>query len=356
MLVFVLLLVACATATNPDGWAPPEVADNTLYVSLDSGELSAVDPETFNILWEFPASDEVACGNEEPQKRDLRGIYAAPVVREGIAYIGAWDGNVYALDAATGSCLWDFETDDPIIGGLVLASGRLFAASTDGNLYALDPLTGDEIDRVDAGDVWSRPALAAGVLYVASVDGDLRAFDTETLEEVWDEPFSVSAGLLTNPVVSEGIVVVGGIGGDLHGVDAATGAEKWSFPASNWFWGTPAVEAGTVYATSLDNRVYAINLGDGKSAWQRSASAENPLRAGPVVSGGVVIAVDEKGLVYRFDTVDGASVFPAQDIKEGVHADPYVLDDGSVMIVARNGDVFLADPKEGVPPKVQIGR
>lgn len=356
--------MACARSTNPDGWAPPEVSDDTLYVSLDSGELSAVDAQpptaegvwTFTADWLFPELDKEVCGNEEPQKRDLRGIYAAPVVSEEIVYIGAWDGNVYALDAADGSCKWDFETGDPIIGGLLLASNRLLAASTDGNLYALDPLTGDELDRVHAGDVWSRPALADGVLYVASVEGDLRAFDAETLAEIWAEPFSVSAGLLTNPVVSEGIVVVGGIGGNLYGVDAATGAEKWSFPASNWFWGTPVVEEGTIYATSLDNSIYALNLSDGTPAWQRSARAENPLRAGPVVSEGVVIAVDEKGLVYRFDAIDGTSVFPAQDIKEGVHADPYVLVDGSVMIVARNGDVFIADPREGVPREAQIRR
>ena len=357
-----LLLAACATATNPDGWAPPKVADDVLYVSLDSGELSAIDTQppdderdwTFTNDWKFPELDEELCGDEEPQKRDLRGIYAAPVVSAGIVYIGAWDGNVYALDAATGRCEWDFETGDPIIGGLTLAGDRLFAASTDGNLYAIDPATGDELDRVNAGQVWSRPTLADGVLYVANVGGVLRAFDAETLAEIWDEPFSVSAGLLTNPVVSEGIVVVGGIGGELYGVDAATGAENWSFSASNWFWGTPVVEGGTIYATSLDKSVYAINLADGEPAWPRSASAENPLRAGPVVSEGVVIAVDEKGLVYRFDTLDGTSVFPAQDIKEGVHADPYVLGDGSVMIIARNGDVFVADPKEGVPEEAQI--
>ncbi|MCH7810774.1 MAG: PQQ-binding-like beta-propeller repeat protein, partial [Chloroflexi bacterium] len=282
------------------------------------------------------------------------GIYAAPVVNEGIAYIGAWDGNVYALDAATGSCLWDFETDDPIIGGLVLASGKLFAASTDGNLYALDPLTGDALDRVHAGDVWSRPALANGVLYVASVDGDLRAFDTETLAEVWDEPFSVSAGLLTDPLLINGTIVVGGLGQKLYGVDAATGDERWSFDgASNWYWGRPLADGDTVYATNLDSRVFAIDAATGERRWQFDAL--DPIRGGVVVAGGVVIAADKSGNVYGIDPESGIQVWIGPtEIDKKVLADPYVLADGSVMIVTTGGDTFTVSPEDGRLTTVDI--
>ena len=349
-----LFLAACAGFNNPDGWASPEVAEDTLYLSLDGGELSAVDPETFDVLWKFPASDEEVCGNEEPQKRDLKGIYAAPVVNKGVVYFGAWDGNVYALDAVTGNCLWDFETAAPIIGGLVLANGRLFAPSTDGNLYALDPATGSEEGRAHAGDVWSRPALADGVLYVADVDGKLRAFDTETLEETWDEPFSVSAGLLTDPVLLNGTIVVGGIGQKLYGVDAATGDERWSFGgATNWFWGRPLADGDTVYATNLDSRIFAIDAATGKRLWQFNALA--PIRAGAVVAAGVVIAVDNKGNVYGIDPQSGNQVWNGPtEIDKKVLADPYVLADGSVMIVTTGGDTFTVSPEDGRLTPVDI--
>lgn len=347
-----LLLAACANFNNPDGWAPPEVAEDTLYVSLNGGELSAVDPETFDVIWEFPASDEEVCGNEEPQKRELKGIYAAPVVSKGIVYIGAWDGNVYALDAATGNCLWDFETAAPIIGGLTLTNGRLFAASTDGNLYALDPATGSEEDRADAGDVWSRPALAGDVIYVANVDGNLRAFDTETLEEAWE--FSVSAGILTDPVLLNGTIVVGGIGQKLYGIDAATGNEQWSFDgATNWFWGRPWADGDTVYATNLDSRIFAIDAATGKRLWQFDAL--DSIRAGAVVAGGVVIAADKSGNVYGIDPESGNQVWNGPtEIDKKVLADPYVLADGSVMIVTTGGDTFTVSPEDGRLTTVDI--
>jgi outer membrane protein assembly factor BamB len=350
----VLLVAACANFNNPDGWAPPEVAEDTLYISLDGGELSAVNPETFDVIWVFPASDEETCGTAEPQKRDLKGIYAAPVVRDGTVYIGAWDGIVYALDAATGNCLWEFETNASIIGGLVLTNGSLFAASTDGNLYALDPATGSEKERAHAGDVWSRPALADDVLFVADVNGKLRAFDTETLEEVWNEPFSVSAGLLTDPVLLNGTIVVGGIGQTLYGVDATTGNEKWSFDgATSWFWGRPLVDGDTVYATNLDSRVFAIDAATGERRWQFDALAS--IRSGVVVSSGVVIAADDKGNVYGIDPESGNQVWNGPtEIDKKVLADPYVLADGSVMIVTTGGDTFTVSPEDGRLTTVDI--
>ncbi len=349
-----LLLAACAGFNNPDGWAPPEVVEDTLYVSLNGGELSAVDAETLDIRWEFPASDEEVCGNEEAQKRDLKGIYAAPVVSEGVAYIGAWDGNVYALDTATGNCLWDFETNAPIIGGLALAGGRLFAASTDGNLYAIDPVTGSEEGRVRAGDVWSRPAVGDGVLYVADVGGKLRAFDAATLAEVWDEPFSASAGFLTDPIVLNGTIVLGGIGETLYGVDAATGDEKWSFSgATNWFWGRPMANGDVVYATSLDSRVFAIDAATGDRLWQFDALS--PIRAGAVVAGDVVIAADKSGNVYGIDPESGNQAWNGPtEIDKKVLADPYVLADGSVLIVTTGGDTFTVSPADGRLTTVDI--
>jgi outer membrane protein assembly factor BamB len=356
-LLFLLLLAAgCARFAKPDGWAPAQVSGDTLFVSTQNGKLSAVDPETYTELWRFPAADEQACGAEQQQLRELKAIYAAPVVTDDAVYFGAWDGNVYALDRATGDCTWDFETDDPIIGGLTLDEDRLFAASTDGNLYVLDAATGEELGRAHAGDVWSRPALAEGVLYVANVTGDLMAFDPDTLEQTWEAPFGVSAGLLTDPTPFDGRVIVGGITEKLYAVDMASGQEQWAFAgAGNWFWGRPLVDGDVVYATNLDAHAYAIDLATGRALW--SFKADWPIRPGPVVAEGVVVVVDDKGNVYGLDPATGDLLWNGPtEIKKEVLADPYVLPDGDVMIVSKGGDLFTISPEDGRLTTVGIER
>jgi len=353
LLLVALLAAGCVGFNNPDGWASAEVSGDVLYLTLDRGELTAVDAASYDVIWQFPEADEQACGEEDPELRELEGIYAAPVIAGGAVYFGAWDGNVYALDEATGDCTWDFETNDPIIGGLTLMEDRLYAASTDGNLYVIDPETGAEIARAHAGDVWSRPAVADGVLYVGNVGGDLRAFDPETLDQVWDAPFSVPSGLLTDPQPLDGSVIVGGLGEKLFAIDAETGDELWAFEAGNWFWGRPVVEAGAVYATNLDSRVYAVDIETGSGIWDFGTEA--PMRAGPVLAGDVVIAVDNSGNVYGLDPLTGDLIWNVPtEIDKTVHADPYVLPDGNVMIVTRGGDVFTVAPEDGRLTTIRI--
>jgi outer membrane protein assembly factor BamB len=355
LLGLLLVSAACAGVDDPDGWAPPAVIGDTLYLSIDDGELSAIDPATFERSWVFPDADEVACGDEEPQTRELDGLYSAPVVEGDTVYFGAWDGNVYALDAATGDCLWDFETDDPILGSVVLDGDRLYAASTDGTLYVLDAASGELTDSADVGDVWSSPVLVDGTLFIGSMDGDLRALDAETLDLVWDEPFSVNAGLLTDPTPLNGTIVVGGISEKLYAVDAATGEEQWSFGAGNWFWGRPLVDGDTVYATNMDKAVYAISLDSGDQRWGFGTDA--PVRSGPVLTGDVLVAVDDKGHVYGLDPETGELAWNSPtELDKDILANPYVLEDGSVLIVSKGGDVFSIDPETGRVTTIRINK
>ena len=237
-------------------------------------------------------------------------------------------------------------------------------ATDDGLLHVLDPETGQLLDTFDAGDsIWATPLLEGGVLYVATVGGELFALDAETLDPVWDRPFRIGKGLISDPVLAMGTVIVGGIDRALHAVDAATGRERWSFQGDNWFWGKPLVENGTVYAPSLDGRLYALNLEDGSQLW--AFEAEEPLRSSPVLADGTLVIIDKDGNVYGLDPEDGQPApWPLRPLDKTVFSNPLVLttgpeptDDGGedtesgrekVLISAEGGDLFrLEDAATG---------
>jgi outer membrane protein assembly factor BamB len=345
-----LLLAGCASISKPDGWAPPTITNETLYVSLNGGEMSALDVQSFAEQWVFPPEGEFACGNEEPKERDLEGIYGQPLVTGDTVYIGAYDGSAYALDRADGACLWTFQTDDPIVAGLVMEGDRLYVPSTDGHLYVLDPATGEEVQRVSVGDIWATPLLTdEGELYVTTMEGELWKFTTGPLEPSWTPPFQVSAGLLTAPTLAGDTVVVGGIGRTLFGVDSQTGEQRWSMEADNWFWGDPAVhdedgaQEPAVYATNLAGQVFRVDTATGETAWE--ADAQRPVRSGAVVAGEVLVVVNDAGLVTTLDPDDG-TVLDTIELDASVHATPLVTDSG-VLVVARNGSLFSIDVESG---------
>ena len=103
-----------------------------------------------------------------------RGVEATPVVVDGIMYVTASWSVVHAIDTRTGKKLWTFDPKvdhskgyrgccDVVNRGVALYKGKVFVGAYDGRLIALDAATGNkawEIDTlIEADDRQSRDVL-----------------------------------------------------------------------------------------------------------------------------------------------------------------------------------------------------
>jgi outer membrane protein assembly factor BamB len=61
------------------------------------------------------------------------------VVAGVVVYVGADDGNVYALDGATEAELWTFTTRLGVFSSPAVANGVVYVGSEDGYVYAFRP-------------------------------------------------------------------------------------------------------------------------------------------------------------------------------------------------------------------------
>jgi outer membrane protein assembly factor BamB len=68
----------------------PSVVDGKLFVGAADGMVYALDAATRCVYWTYAAA---------------AGVRVAPVIRNGAAYFGDLRGNVYAVNAGTGSLL-----------------------------------------------------------------------------------------------------------------------------------------------------------------------------------------------------------------------------------------------------------
>jgi polyvinyl alcohol dehydrogenase (cytochrome) len=139
-------------------------------------------------------------------------VSASPSVVDGVVYVGAWNGTMYALDAFSGQPLWTFNINDPnpenrggfpgIQASATVVDGVVYFGAADANVYALDALTGalkwkhsvgDPDSNVEGAHVWSSPAVFNGKVYVGKsshrdapcVRGAVIALDAGTGAEVW---------------------------------------------------------------------------------------------------------------------------------------------------------------------------
>jgi outer membrane protein assembly factor BamB len=366
-----LLLIgaACGGVSKPQGWAEPQLDGGTLYVSLDRGKMSAVNTDDFTVVWEFPKDKSFACGGGKEEKHDLESIYGAPLIDGGVVYFGAYDGNVYAVDAETGDCVWeshksqdegvqckDREPEGPIVGGLALVDDQLYFGSDDGQVWGIDQETGAVHSCRDVeGAVWSTPLVVDKVLYVATMEGAVWAMEAGDWHPRWSEPFRTDAALLTDPVLAGDKIIVGGIGKTLFAIDIKTGKQQWAFDGGNWFWGKPAPDADgvVVYATNLDGKVYAVDVATGAAAWDsNNLEAPEAIRAGALLADDVLVVVDRGGNVYSLDPDTGEKVKESLSvIEKRVLANPIEFD-GAVLVAAEGGDLYQIAPTGDAPPKL----
>ena len=158
-------------------------------------------------------------------------IASQPAIVNGVAYVGSWDGYEYALNASTGAVIWktylgvtDGESDcNPQTAGVSSAAtvldGVVYVGGGDSNWYALDASTGSVLWDVPTGDNsaagghynWSSPLIVNGYAYVGVaslgdcplVQGQLLQVDlathqiVNTLNLVPDG--SVGGGIWTSP-------------------------------------------------------------------------------------------------------------------------------------------------------------
>ena len=139
----------------------------------------------------------------------LHPVESTPLVVDGVMYaILPWN-ITYALDAATGEELWSYDPEVPgetarraccgvISRGLAVYRGRVYVATLDGRLIALDAATGTPVWEVDTVidhtrnyTITGAPRAAAGKVFIGNggaefgVRGYVTAYDADTGEQAW---------------------------------------------------------------------------------------------------------------------------------------------------------------------------
>ena len=131
---------------------------------------------------------------------------ASPLVVDGIMYLSGWDGWVWALDAGTGSLLWQYRHAIPydvslccgnVNRGVAVAEGKVFVVTLNAHIIALDARTvrrsGTRRTATcgPARAPRSHPSIVKDMVIVGSSGGEFGnrghsdAFKLETGERVW---------------------------------------------------------------------------------------------------------------------------------------------------------------------------
>src|SRR6516225_8324271 len=164
-----------------------------------------------------------------PGRRPL----ATPAVAKSSLFLGGGFGSYdfYALDAATGDVLWQYQTEDDGPTAAVVHEGCV-AFNTESCELEVLSTAGQRLWKQWLGDpLMSMPAMAGGRVYQVYPDsqGDRRhylaAFDLADGRQLWKQP--LTGEIITAPVLAEGHVYVANLDGTLSCFRQDDGAKVW---------------------------------------------------------------------------------------------------------------------------------
>ncbi len=112
---------------------------------------------------------------------------------------------------------------------------------------------------------------------------------------------------LDGPIQSDPLRVgetlyVSSLDGRLYALNVANGKKRWTFPTKGQFIGSPVFADGTLYVASTDHNLYAIDATTGKPRWHFDSEA--PLFATPAVAKSIV-CIGGKEAIYGIDRASG---------------------------------------------------
>ncbi|WP_436344432.1 outer membrane protein assembly factor BamB family protein [Natronorubrum sp. FCH18a] len=259
------------------------------------------------------------------------GFHGSAAVVGDTAYIGGYDGDLYALDVESGEIVWRTRSDE-LDGALAIGSspayhdGSLYVVSefgspSTGTIWEIDPDTGDPLWSDDR--MWGQPHpsptidLEAGRMLAGSNDGVVYCWEFPSLEFAWefqaeadgeeraDGAFREGAQIKGTVAAHDGYGYVGSWDDNFYCLDLEDGALEWAFETGRSIMSNPAVDVDedVVYMGSDDEYVYALDAKSGEELW--STDVNGRVIGALTVTAETVLAGSYDSHLYALDKETG---------------------------------------------------
>jgi serine/threonine protein kinase len=264
----------------------PNCEGGMVFVGAYDNNMYAVNAADGQFVWKFPTEG---------------GIVSKPFVNEGIVYFGSEDGNLYAISSRTGKIQWSYHTNAPIRCSPRLAEGHVFFGSDDGFFNAVNIMTNRLTWQVDASTpIRSTCAIAGDLIYFGCESGDFYSVDFRG-QTKWR--YKAKRAVTSSPQVSQGVVFFGSVDSSFYALDAKSGWIIWRFRMGKGSVSSPCRAENDVFIGSADGFIYCVEATNAREIWR--FKTDHQVSGSPIIYKDALYCGSADGNLYCIEYKSG---------------------------------------------------
>lgn len=242
----------------------PTFHDGVLYIGSYDNNLYALNAATGEFLWKYPTEG---------------GIVTRPIVFENNVFFGSEDKRLHVITARFGRLNWMYYTDGPVRSSPNIAEGHVIFGSDDGYLHVVNTISGRRAWRAEVGaPIRSTPFIHNDFIYFGCESGEFYCMDFRSAIK-WR--FKAKRAVTSSPIVSQGVVYFGSVDSTFYALDARTGWVLWRYRLNKPTISTPCIAGDYIFTGSIDGQIVCIDIRNSKEVW--TFSAENQVTSSPII-------------------------------------------------------------------------
>ncbi|MFH1635522.1 MAG: serine/threonine-protein kinase [Chloroflexota bacterium] len=253
--------------------------DGVIYIGVYDNNLYALNAATGEFMWKYSTEG---------------GIVSKPAIYENSIFFGSEDQRLHVVSMRSGRLDWTYYTDGPVRSSPLIAERHVFIGSDDEHLHVVNASTGRGVLKIDAGaPIRSTPLVVNELIYAGTENGDFFCADFRG-DIKWRT--RAKRAITSSPRMSENAIYYGAVDGTLYAIDAKTGWGIWRFRMERGTISTPCLIEHYIFIGSADGNIYCVDTRSSKEVWR--FSTENQVSSSPVIHKDSLYCGGVDGFIY----------------------------------------------------------
>jgi len=194
------------------------------------------------------------------------GIVSTPALYENNIFFGSEDNRLYVVSPRSGNIIWTYYSEGPIRSSPRISERHVFAGSDDNHMHVVNANTGRRALKFNAGaPVRSTALVYQDAIYFGTESGDFFCIDFQGKMK-WQ--IRAKRAVTSSPIIVDDVVYFGSMDGTFYAAEAKTGWVIWRFRLGKGTISTPTITDHFVFIGSIDGNLYCIDIRTNKEAWR----------------------------------------------------------------------------------------